>query len=487
MSLTYKDHLQARLLPPVKKIELISKDIFEIKDNCLFEICSNGNCKKNVIDFAKMAWNISPKVNIVKIDKTSGDESYEISIEKTKISINAAADGVLNALKTIRQLAESKRGVLKSTTFIVPIVKISDSPDLAFRGIHLCWFPETKTWEIEKQVRMAAYYKFNYAVIESWGILKYSSHPEFCWEEYAIEPEEFKRLVKLAKTLGLTLIPQVNIFGHATCARCGTGKHVMLDFHPEYASLFEPDGWTWCLSNSATRQFLTDIILEVYEIFDCPPYMHLGCDEAYNHGSCYLCANIDYKQALLDHILYFYAIMAEQNAKIMIWHDMLLDRADSRWDNYIVYGKSDLAKLYRDLPRDIIICDWQYGYPEEQLGHKPNWPTMKFFKNEGFQVLGCPWRLAAGIEAIGKFTVQEKFLGMLATTWNLNNNSMNCFNEFAITAKASWNAEYICSTEVVQREYMNLHFRQISHDMKISSYIMTGTTQYQINPHNYQA
>ena len=56
----------------------------------------------------------------------------------------------------------------------------------------------------------------------------------------------------------------------------------VLNKHPEYAPLFEPDGWSWCLSNPAARRYIEDIVTELCDIFDEPEFFHIGCDEAYD-------------------------------------------------------------------------------------------------------------------------------------------------------------------------------------------------------------
>ena len=69
--------------------------------------------------------------------------------------------GLLNAFKTLRQLAEVQRGTEKVTGYFLVQCEINDAPAMEFRGIHLCIFPETPLWDIEKQIRLAAYHKFN--------------------------------------------------------------------------------------------------------------------------------------------------------------------------------------------------------------------------------------------------------------------------------------------------------------------------------------
>ena len=436
---------------------------------------------------ARRAWGVEPAITILPPDSSLKAEAYAIEVSAAEVKISAAsASGVRHAMKSLRQLAESERGVSRHTHHILPSVRIEDEPALGFRGIHLCWFPETPVWEIEKQLRLAAYYKFNYVVIESWGVIRLNSHPEFVWSEFAVEPDAVKRLVKIGEELGIVIFPQVNLFGHATASRTGSGKHVLLDFHPEYAGLFEPDGWTWCISNPDTRRFLTDIVLEMHELFGNPPFFHIGCDEAYNAGSCTSCRRADYPALLKEHLFYFHDLLKQRGARAMMWHDMLLCREDERWDRYTVCGRRDdgLEELYRELPKDMIICDWQYGYPETD-GREPTWSTAKFFKDNEFEVLVCPWVNKDGIRSQGRFAAREGLMGMLETTWNWNR-EQRMWAIFTTSARSAWAPFDEELPDMCYHEFFNRHLREVGHDMGVSQYIQTGRVMYQVNPYDYQ-
>ena len=162
--------------------------------------------------------------------------------------------GVRWARYTLRQLAIAKRGTMKTEGMILPTLSISDSPHLAFRAVHLCWFPETRPAQIERAVRLAALLKFNCAILEPLGTYKSEKHPWRCWPDAPMTKAETRRLVALGKDLGITLIPQINCYGHASYLRSISNKHSALDMHPEYAPLFEPGGWNWCLSNPETQR-----------------------------------------------------------------------------------------------------------------------------------------------------------------------------------------------------------------------------------------
>ena len=99
----------------------------------------------------------------------------------------------------------------------------------------------------------------------------------------------------LGKDLGITLIPQINVYGHASSARSCTLKHAILDLQPQYEPLFEPGGWNWCLTNPETQRVLRELIEEMLGDFDHPPYFHLGCDEA-QPPSCPDCRKLPYSK-----------------------------------------------------------------------------------------------------------------------------------------------------------------------------------------------
>ena len=488
--------LAVRLIPSVQSLKLLSDKFFSVADKCKFELDVPDDVAEEAVRLVaanvRAFWGAEAKVTTAKTKLARGDnpEGYAVKITATKVVIAAPAlAGVRYATYTLRQLAEPERGVRVAAGYLLPCVQIEDAPVSRFRGVHLCWFPrpETETFEIERSIRLAAYYKFNYVVLESWGVIRFQSHPEFGWTERPVEPGEIKRLVRLARDLGVTMIPQFNIFGHASASRSCTGKHALLDFHPEFASLFEPDGWCWCLSNPETRAFLTDIVRELDDLYDHPPFFHLGCDEARGAASCALCRRADYPKLLLDHLTYFNGILKERNARPMIWHDMFLDARDERWAGYIVCGKKEYADLLKKLPKDFVICDWQYGYPSKD-GKEPEWPTTRYFVKSGFDTLVCPWLDTAGTLSLGKLVAEIGNAGMLMTTWH-KASGHHYYYEFYFGALAAWNPATKCFSDGCAVDHLALfdaHIRAVDRDMGCTRYEELGSARRQIHGPNYE-
>ena len=480
--------LAGRLAPPVKSLKLKSDKFFKLADGCKFSIvCPEEGAAELVASCAKQFWRVAAKVAVAEGDCPEAVEGYSIKIAASTVKIAAKTlQGVRYAMFTLRQLAESERGVAKSDAGgILPCVHIDDEPDCAFRGIHFCFFPppETEYFEIEREIRLAAYYKFNYVVLEPWGSLRYPSHPEFSFPGHSLAPGEWRRLVKLAKDLGVTPIPQLNIFGHAAAARSVTGKHALLDFHPEFAPLFEPDGWCWCLSNPETRTFLDDLVGDLLDIFENPPFFHLGCDEADAAGSCALCRHADYAALLTDHLLHFGALLKKRGARPMVWHDMFVQRGEERWKGYVANGTPDTIAILDKLPKDFVICDWRYNYCGDDLnGVEPTWATLRHFIDKGFDTLGCPWFEARNTKGFGKAIEKYNAFGMLETTWHYNR-GYHMFEEFFIAGWAAWNpnSEAPNSRLAAGHPSFNAHVRQINHDMGATTYEEFGEYPYQVH------
>ena len=411
-------------------------------------------------------------------------EAYAASADASGVRIAARSlAGVRWAAYTLRQLAMAKRGTFRTEGWILPTLEIRDWPRLDFRGIHLCWFPETRVEQIERAIRLAAMMKFNYAVVECWGVFASERHPWFGWPDKPATKDEIARLVETGQDLGITLVPQLNVFGHASASRTCSLKHAALDLHPEYEPLFEPGGWNWCLTNPETQRVLRDLVDELHEAFGRPPFFHLGCDEA-QPPTCPDCRAVPYGELVCKHIAGLSEFVKGLGARAMIWHDMLLERGDPRWKGFVSCGTKATAALADTLPKDVVICDWQYSYGDMKEVRK-DWPTMAWFAGKGFDVVGCPWLNFNAMEPMADFLAERGGFGILETTWHhLRGNDMK--KMFRHAACAAWGptvrgAGPHGATPQFDTEFANA-LRLVGRDMGVSSYRDTGILDCQIPP-----
>lgn len=465
------DILRGKLIPQVKKVDFV-EGVCWLQDGVRMEVPSGtGELARSL---AAEYWGITPAI-AERAPQTQG-EAYSITIEADIVRI---AGHIRYAMQTLRQLAEPERGVGRFSRYLLQQGQIEDSPTLQFRGVHLCCFPETQLWELEKQIRLAAYYKFNYVVIEPWATFPYETHPELAWREMSIPRAEWKRLIELAYDLGVQPIPQLNLFGHATGSRVSSGKHAVLDFSPELQALFEPDGWTWCLSNPVTIALQEDVVRELHDFFCKPPFFHIGYDEAYSFATCASCRSRNLEELVGEHIRHFHALLSTLGSRTIMWHDMLFQQEDPRWKNCVAFGKASdgLADLALSLPKDILIADWQYHNPAD-LPEAEKWATARFMKDAGFEILVCPWHNIRGTYSLGQFAARESLRGMLATTWH-ENYSHKLHDIFYGAGQAGWTGA--TDAPCVPGAIINYHLRQIGWDMKLSEYEQTGASKLQIS------
>lgn len=412
-----------------------------------------------------------------------GDEAYELLATPMGIEIRAnALAGVRYALYSLRQttLAMPRTGRTVEY-YVMPAMVVKDAPALAFRGIHIPWSLDDSPTEIEKRIRLAAYLKYNYAVVEPWGAFRSARHPWWGWKEGTMTPAAVKHLVKVGKDVGITLCPQIPAFGHASMGITSPGKHAVLDAHPEYQPLFEGlNGWNWCLSNPEALKVQFEIIDEMIALFDHPPYFHVGCDEAAK-PNCPVCLASDYRKLVIGHILALHAGLKERGLKMMLWHDMFLKEGDARWKGFYANGTEETVKAFETFPRDMVICDWFYGKTPKD----GKYPSLEHFKEMGFEVVTCPWYEKDGTASQGKRARELGLLGILSTTWGQGTGKEKgryVANMFVPAACAGWGSPYLSSN--LWKWNYDLDFirslRQVEWDMGLEDYEDTGTYQDQV-------
>ena len=416
-------------------------------------------------------------------DPALGAEGYRLSAEPGRLAIEAAAlQGVRYALYTLRQIAEPIPEGRTLKGWWLPALEVKDKPAMRFRGLHLCAFPELSARYLEHQVRLAASYKYNFVVLESWGMFKSEKFPFLAYKDAYLTVSEAKRLAALARDLGVTLVPQFNVFGHASGARSISGKHVALDHHPAYAPLFEPGGgWNWCLTNPETKTVLKELLAEMHEAFQNPPFVHIGCDEA-NEPTCARCrAAGPYWRLFADHVREIAESLRMRGARAMMWQDMLLDHEDPRWKGFYANGTAGIAAALREeFPKDVVICDWYYG----KVPASNDYPTLRHFKELGFDTVTCPWTEAAGTAAQGAFVRQNGLYGILQTVWDRFGGARFA-NTVANGASAAWGVPAYESSRIpfgaapIPHPFAT-HWRQVGWDMGNVSYAETGYYDNQV-------
>lgn len=300
------------------------------------------------------------------------DEAYTLDVKTDKIIIKSATEnGLFNGIITFLQLAR--------TSFLIPTVAITDQPAFTWRGVMV---DESRNFygmeKVKSILDWMAFYKLNrfhwHLTDEPAWRLEIKKYPKLgliggvgnflnpnAPAQYYTQ-EEIKEIVSYAAERFITVIPEIDMPGHATAANMA---------YPEYSgggSKAHPE-FTFNPGKEKTYQYLTNILKETNVLFPAG-MIHLGGDEvSYGNEKWKIDtavsalkrrANLGDDKAVEK---YFMKRMADtlyqMNTKILVWDEM----AD--------------AGLQAD---HTLIFWWRHDQPKQ----------LKIALNNKYQVVLCP-------------------------------------------------------------------------------------------------
>ncbi|KAH0791114.1 Beta-hexosaminidase [Histomonas meleagridis] len=237
-------------------------------------------------------------------------EEYTLNVDASGVTISASEyNGFFYGVQTLLQLFPVEifsRAYTPGITWSVPFIKISDKPRLQWRGFMLdCsrhFFDVTTIKHVLDTMALHKINTFHWHLVDDqgwrieikkyplltqkgvindqqpipWHRLEYDGKP---YGPYFYTQEEIKEVIAYAKKLCITIVPEIEMPGHAIGALSG---------YPEFCCRGEGDFrpltyWggsydVFCPGNDGTIKFLEDILDEVIELFDSE-YIHCGGDE----------------------------------------------------------------------------------------------------------------------------------------------------------------------------------------------------------------
>lgn len=235
------------------------------------------------------------------LDKSiKNPEAYYLNVYTDAIDIYASSSkGIFYAMQTLLQLLPAE---IESDTIVdgvewsVPIAFISDYPRFQYRGMHIdpCrhFLPLS---HIKKQIDWISKFKLNILHLHltddqlwTFEVKKYPLLTQIGTKRTNVDgtiykggyftQDELKELVEYAQLRGVTIIPEIEMPGHAMAA---------LAAYPEYGCTGGPYHvrTTWgveehllCAGNDSVFQFIEDILTELTAVFPSE-YIHIGGDE----------------------------------------------------------------------------------------------------------------------------------------------------------------------------------------------------------------
>ncbi|MGC1631382.1 MAG: family 20 glycosylhydrolase [Gelidibacter sp.] len=249
-------------------------------------------------------------ITFVRDYSIENDEGYQLTISPKQIEIRAKTDhGAFYAVQTLRQLlpVSFENNSFSQKIVSIPCVNISDSPRFIHRGMHLDvgrhFYPVEFIKKYIDALAMLKMNTFHWHLTEDQGwrieIKKYpklqeiaafrnqtlkssnnADQQEFDGKRYGgfYTQEEIKDAVAYAETRHVTIIPEIEMPGHAQAAISAypelgcTGEQIKV---AETWGVFDD---IYC-SKDETFEFLENVLDEVMELFPSE-YIHIGGDEA---------------------------------------------------------------------------------------------------------------------------------------------------------------------------------------------------------------
>lgn len=265
-------------------------------------------------------------VNVMKNKKENSlkPDAYTLQVEASKISLHGGINaGAFYGLQTLIQLLPAG----KVTDLQIPSVKIADEPRYEWRGMHLdvCRHFFSKEF-VKKYIDLLAMYKmnrFHWHLTDDQGwrieIKKYPKlqqisafrngtlighygeiPPRYDTLRYGgyYTQDEVKEIVRYAEQRHITIVPEIEMPGHALAA---------LAAYPELSCTGGPfeTGKTWGVFEDVycpkeeTFEFLQNVFSEICDLFP-GPYIHIGGDECpkVRWKSCAHCQALMKKEGL---------------------------------------------------------------------------------------------------------------------------------------------------------------------------------------------
>lgn len=267
---------------------------------------------------------------------------------------------------------------------------IRDYPRFAFRGVHLLASRDALTFLGKLITNLLAPLKVNHIVLQT-DKIEWNSHPEVTDPHNSMPQEDVRQLLEIARRHHITVTPLVQSPGHLEWAFRG-GANLEFAEDPN-----EP--YCYCMSNPKSYEFIFGIMDEAIELFGSPEYFHAGRDEFDMRGNLpvdEVCRAIGKERLYIQDTLKVYEHLRSRGCRMMMWGDILT--------------KPGFREFVDELPRDILINDWRYA-PSE------TYPTIDFYQEHGFPVLGCTWYNPHNIYSFSRYAARRDILGMLHTTW----------------------------------------------------------------------
>jgi hexosaminidase len=339
----------------------------------------------------------------IRRDKSvRGSEAYSLTVSPTGVEIVASADaGAYYGVQTLRDLLDT-HGIT------LPACSVDDRPDFARRGVYLdCSRGKRPRLEmLIGFVEQLARWKINELELYVENVFTWRRHPEIGRGYSPFTPEELSVLQDVCRRHHVRLVGSLASLGHME-------KILAL---PRYQPLGELPGYRGflggtmlCPTDPASIRLVRDLYEEFVPLFDAEDF-NACMDEPWELGqgrSRQRAERIGAGRVYLDFLKKVHTLCRRHGKRMNAWADIVLDHPE----------------IIRDLPRDIVMLNWDYNPAGKRIRR------TREITDAGLALVVCPgtnsWqthgcRLEMGMKNIRQFAregLARGAEGLLNTDW----------------------------------------------------------------------
>jgi hexosaminidase len=267
--------------------------VWEVVDSFLEMLKVSANVQPRIVDQDARV-QVGLTVSLTSTNTELSKESYSLSVAERGATVFASTTaGLFYGLLTFGQILSVDD--VQGGELAIPCLEISDSPRFYWRGMHLDvsrHFPPTEF--IKRYIDLLAQHKmntFHWHLTDDQGwrieIKRYPRLTEIgAWRKEAggqvyggfYTQQEIREIVEYARRRFVTVVPEIELPGHAMAALAAYPEYSCTGGPFEVATQWGVFDDVYCPGNEETFKFLEDVLIEVAELFP-GPFIHIGGDE----------------------------------------------------------------------------------------------------------------------------------------------------------------------------------------------------------------
>jgi hypothetical protein len=323
-------------------------------------------------------------------------ESYWLKIDSNGWFVAARTElGLIQGERTLNQIKLYVSDPDLKDPFLE--VEIIDWPETEFRCFHLeLRFGIPRFERLLEIIDLLASIKYNTLLIEYEDKFPFQDHPDLV-SQNALSRAQLMKLLEYAKERRIVVIPLLQTLGHLeyvlkhdryyhlrevredddiaqNSIRFDDESILHLDPGPSGSRQFNVIDEI-CVTNEEAIKLVEDLLDEIIISHQESPYIHIGCDEAWNFYHCSHCVGKygpkGKNKLFIEHLNRMAQRVKNAGKKPIIWDDMLRDFSE---DDYSMISK------------DIVVMCWVYFKSDFFAAE----PLVATYQKHGLKVFGAP-------------------------------------------------------------------------------------------------